>query len=513
MLDTLFLLARYGGGFYLLYIATLAAYRSWFHPLRHIPGPALAKATYLYEWYYDLYLSGQYTFRLKALHKRYDPVIRINPDEVHINDPDYFEEVFNQTNGRAQKPIQVAEAFGPFPATIGTQSHELHRIRRSALNSFFSKKSVNDLVPEMRRPISILCERLDQASNNGESVDMKYIYAAVTLDIINDYCFARAPEIVTQPDFGRKGFDDVDSFMESLPNIHVPWLMRFTYSLPDWANKLLAPAMSGTLDFRRDLSRQVEAIRRGQDKSHETVTHRTVFHELLESKLPPNELKHNRLRDEAFSLVTAASGTTASCLRGTAYHIAANPHIWERLHNELKSAIPDPSNPPSLAELEKLPYLSAVVQEGLRLCDPVTHRISRQFPDKTLNCNGYVIPPGTTVGMTAFLTHRNETIYPEPRAFRPERWLENSSSSTSSSSHHQKKLDRYLVPFNRGTRSCLGINLAKAELFLILAAVFREFDFDVSQVVRERDVDSCRDYILGAPAAESPGILVWPRRC
>lgn len=60
----------------------------------------------------------------------------------------------------------------------------------------------------------------------------------------------------------------------------------------------------------QDLSRQVEAIRHGQDKSYEAATHRTVFHELLESKLPPNELKRDRLRDEAFSLITAGSGTT-----------------------------------------------------------------------------------------------------------------------------------------------------------------------------------------------------------
>lgn len=44
------------------------------------------------------------------------PVIRINPDEVHIDDPDFYDEVFNQKNGRAVKPVQVAEAFGPYPA-------------------------------------------------------------------------------------------------------------------------------------------------------------------------------------------------------------------------------------------------------------------------------------------------------------------------------------------------------------------------------------------------------------
>ncbi|KAJ6150673.1 benzoate 4-monooxygenase cytochrome P450 [Penicillium chermesinum] len=470
-----------------LALVALLAYRLYFHPLAHIPGPPLAKVTYLYEWYYDLYQSGQFTFQLRALHRRYGPVIRINPDEVHIDDPDFFDQVFNQTNGRAEKPPRVAEAFGPYPATIGTQSHDLHH-----------------LVPVMWRPIEILRERLQHAAQTGETLNMKYFFAAVTLDIINAYCFAHEPHNVRQPDFGRKGFDDVDSFLEiSLLNIHIPWAMRFTYSLPDRVNKLLAPAMADILDFRQDLSRQVEAIRNGENTAHEKASHRTVFHELLDSKLPPEELQKNRLRDEAFSLVTAGSGTTAYVLRGTAYHIASNPTVRERLHSELVAAIPDPQQFPSLAVLEQLPYLTAVIQEGLRLSDPVTHRIGRQFPDRSFECRGVFIPTNTSVSMTAMLTHLNEEIFPEPRIFRPERWLGPES----------KRLERYLVPFNRGTRSCLGMNLARAELVLILAAVFRQFNFDVSAVRRDRDIDVSRDYILGAQARDTPGILVTVEAC
>ncbi|KAJ5625096.1 benzoate 4-monooxygenase cytochrome P450 [Penicillium lagena] len=495
----------------LVALISLIVYRIYFHPLAHIPGPPWAKVTYLYEWYYDLYRSGQFTFQLRALHRKYGtvptlpifglpepisrpffpsgPVIRINPDEVHIEDPDFFDQVFNQTNGRAEKPQRVAEAFGPYPARA---------------KSFFSKKSVTDLVPVMWRPIETLRERLRHAAQTGDVLNMKYLYAAVTLDIINTYCFAHEPHNVRQPDFGRKGFDDVDSFLEvSLLNIHIPWAMRFTYSLPDRVNKILAPAMADILDFRRDLSRQVEAIRHGEDTAHEKAGHRTVFHELLNSKLPPDELRRDRLRDEAFSLVTAGSGTTAYVLRGTAYHIAANPTVRQRLHDELVAAIPDPQHFPSLTTLEQLPYLTAVVQEGLRLCDPVTHRISRQFPDRPLQCHGIFIPANTIVGMTAMLTHLNDTIFPEPRVFRPERWL----------GPDGKQLERYLVPFNRGTRSCLGMNLARAELVLILAAVFRQFDFDVSAVRRDRDIDVSRDYILGAQARDTPGILVTVKEC
>lgn len=71
MLDILISFVAYGGSLSLLYVVTLLAYRLFFHPYSHIPGPPIAKATYLYEWYYDLYLSGQFTFELKALHKKY----------------------------------------------------------------------------------------------------------------------------------------------------------------------------------------------------------------------------------------------------------------------------------------------------------------------------------------------------------------------------------------------------------------------------------------------------------
>jgi len=55
----------------LVAVISLLAYRIYFHPLAHIPGPPLAKITYLYEWYYDLYRSGQFTFQLRALHDKY----------------------------------------------------------------------------------------------------------------------------------------------------------------------------------------------------------------------------------------------------------------------------------------------------------------------------------------------------------------------------------------------------------------------------------------------------------
>ncbi|KAJ5702274.1 benzoate 4-monooxygenase cytochrome P450 [Penicillium malachiteum] len=427
--------------------------------------PPLAKVTYLYEWYYDLYQGGQFTFKLPDLHRKYGPVVRINPNEVRTDDPYFFDQVFNQTTRRANKPISVAEAFSPFSGILATPSHELHRLRRSAVSPFFSKKSVNDLVSVMWRPIVMLLERLRNAFVTGEVLNMEYFYAAVTMDIINAYCFAREPTVVKLPNFGSKSVDDVDGFLA--------------------------------------LAQQVEAIRHGKDTSHKDASHRTVIHELLNSKLPPQELRRDRIRDEAFSLVSAGSGTTAFVTRNTAYHIAANPEVRKRLHKELVTAIPDINQPHSLVTLEQLPYLTAVIQEGLRISDPISHRIIRQFPDERLECHGITIPAGTTLGMTAMLTHYNEESFPNPRTFQPELWLRSEG----------KRLDKFMVAFNRGTRACVGMNLARAELFMILAAVFRQFDFDVSAVKRERDIDVSRDFLLGTQAKDSPGILVTVKDC
>ena len=103
--------------------------------------------------------------------------------------------------------------------------------------------------------------------------------------------------------------------------------------------------------------------------------------------------------------------------------------------------MPQSSGTMGLQDLEKLPYLTAVIQEGLRTSQPLAHRNGRVLPDKSLFYKEMEIPAGTSINMTTFLIHENEDIFPEPREFRPERWL------------HNDKLRKYLLPFSRGSRS------------------------------------------------------------
>ena len=195
---------------------------------------------------------------------------------------------------------------------------------------------------------------------------------------------------------------------------------------------------------------------------------------------------------------TALTLHSAYVLKAVSYHIAANPAVRQKLFQELKALIPRRSDRPRLQDVEKLPYLTAVIQEGLRISQPVTYRMCRAFPDKSLTYNGLTIPPGTIIHSTTLLIHENEQLFQDPHAFKPERWL----------GEKGQELQRYLVPFARGTRACLGINLAWAELYLTVATIFRRFDFDVSGVVRERDVDVAADMVLAVSAPDSQGTIV-----
>lgn len=129
------------------------------------------------------------------------------------------------------------------------------------------------------------------------------------------------------------------------------------------------------------------------------------------------------------------------CLSVLTYHILANPEILDTLTQELKEAIPDPQHLPHWATLEKLPYLNSVVQEGLRLSYGASGRSPRIATEEDLVYRGgwkgksirYVIPRGYAVGMSAFISHHDETLFPESHKFQPERWLD---------LQHRRELDR-----------------------------------------------------------------------
>ena len=176
----------------------------------------------------------------------------------------------------------------------------------------------------------------------------------------------------------------------------------------------------------------------------------------------------------------------------TLFHLISNPAPLAHLRAELATHPPTAAGTP----LAPLPNLAAVVQEGNRLSFGVTQRTARLAPDETLHYGPYALPPGTPVSTTTLVAHTDEAVFPDPFAFRPERWLGEAGQ--------QRK--RFNLAFNKGSRKCIGVNLAHAEMFLGVAALAR-WDMALWETDHE-DVEFRHDYQVATPKLDSKGVRV-----
>lgn len=234
------------------------------------------------------------------------------------------------------------------------------------------------------------------------------------------------------------------------------------------------------------------------------TSHVTIFHEILhEPSLPPDEKTVSRMTAEATSFVGAGTLNVAHMLSLTCFFVLKEPAVYERLTVELRDVMPDPDSRVSLQKLEALPYLNAVVDEGLRLSYGSMHRLSRSHPNQTLHFRRWTIPPGTPVGCSAYLTHTNPALFPDPHTFRPSRWL-------GLEPRERRRLQSYLCNFGHDTRQCVGMCLACTEIYLSLGYLVRRLGsrLELFDTQYERDVAFVRDYFIPAAGKESRGCRV-----
>ncbi|KAL9131629.1 MAG: hypothetical protein Q9217_000517, partial [Psora testacea] len=476
-----------------------------------------------YEFYYDVILRGQYTFHIRTLHVKYGPIIRINPYELHISDPAFYDVLYasSASGEKRNKWEWYTKQFGTPQAMFSTTGHDQHKARRATLNRFFSKASVRRLQPIIAERVQALVQRLRGFKDiKAGVINVDHAFAAFANDIVMEYSYGRSDHRVDQKDFAP---DYHDAALEAGKRAGILkqmiWIYHLMQSLPEWLAILISPSFDSVLRIKRQFEQQIAQIKAKHSSTSSNLPHPTIFHEILQSQLCESDKSLSRLTDEAMIIVAAGTMTTSWALSVSIYHLLASPRILTKLKAELRSAIPDPGATVSLSMLEKLPYLAAVVQEAVRLSYGVASRLQRISPDKSLlftdadTGKQWSIPPNTPVGMTSIQIHQDESIFPDARSFVPERWIEN------------PRLDRYMVSFCKGSRQCIGINLAYAEMYLCLAAIFRRFGSGGENSVRTEgdegilelfetgpgDVEVQADGFVPLAAKDSQGIRIRVR--
>jgi len=285
------------------------------------------------------------------------------------------------------------------------------------------------------------------------------------------------------------------------------FLYKLATLMPEWIVSLIHPLTKRVFELRRSIINKVQASHSNNKNQNR---HKSIFEGLLGSDLPPHELDVHRLADEGLTLIGAGTVTTAHTLATILFYILANPTIEKYLRKELSNF----RGNHTWNALSQLPYLSAVINEGLRLSYGVSHRLQRISPDMPLLYKQWIIPTGTPVSITNMFIHQNPAIFPDPNSFCPERWLESGSGKASKFPPPQQAR-RFLLPFSKGTRACLGMNLSYSELFLVLGSLFKPVGqgglemelFKTSYV----DVECVHDFFNPAARLNSPGIRVTIR--
>lgn len=360
---------------YAVYGILTFIYRITLHPLARFPGPTLAGATYWYEFYYDLYPHKlRYLWKIEEMHKKYGPIVRINPMHLHINDPDYLDEIYaGGKRKRNRDPwFYRSELNGPLGWSVfQSVDHDVHRMRRAALNPFFSMRSIQELESMIVDKIQVFCSRFADACKTGQAVSLTHACGALTMDVISSYAFGTETKNLLEEDFNAEGLEAYNKLSQFSPiGRQFPWIAKACLTMvPPSIMHRISPAAAlipKNRAFFRDLIRDAIAEQKDADEIADSKglsksekrekKKKTIFQDIVQSKLPPSEKEPARLAAEANLLLIAGTETTAKALSLILFHILDNEPVLQRIREELSPLLPLPSSRVPLAVLCASPY-------------------------------------------------------------------------------------------------------------------------------------------------------------
>ena len=341
--------------------------------------------------------------------------MRINPRELHIKDPHYYDEIYAPASRKREKDPKFVNEFGAPYSMIATVGHDLHRFRRGLLNNFFSKKSVLELSPLIHEKASKLMRRFEESHQADTVLRLDDAFAALTGDLISQYSWGVSSGFLEDEHFKndiRQALNEMAMLVHL--NRYFPILSTILKAMPRWLVRRLRPGATAILDVQ-DMAAQQSTAQREPIKS----SRKTMFDALSDPTLPPKERSLRRLQDEALVVLVAGTETTAKALTLAAFYIYQDRPVLLKVRDELRSVIPTPFTEASWPQLEQLPYLvrrrsplfkskashnfemtltrsakSAVVNESIRLSQGTIFRSTRVAPTESLRYQGLVIPPG-----------------------------------------------------------------------------------------------------------------------
>jgi cytochrome P450 len=372
---------------------------------------------------------------------------RIGPKHVFLaSGPDLIEQVL-VTDAKHYIKHFGARAFKPVLGNGLVTSEGAFWLRqRKLIQPAFSKGRVQSYASAV---IALTNEML-ASWTEGKSVQIDREFEALTSKIALKTLF----DLDDPGD--RERFSDTLRIAFDLMNERLRRMIKIPLWMPTRANRRLRQAVA-------ELNQTIEtfiAAGRSRKRAGGDLLSRLLFAEHENG----TRMSDRQLRDEAMTLYLAGHETTALTLAWTWYLLSQHPDVEDKLLSEWQRVLR--ADTPTMQHLPKLTYTSAVIAESMRLFPPV-YVIGREATID-LELGGYRVKRGYTVLMSQWVNHRDPKYFPDPEAFRPERWEHGLA----------KRLPKFAYyPFGGGQRLCVGNAFALMEAAIILAAVGQQYRF------------------------------------
>ncbi|KAF1987245.1 putative P450 monooxygenase [Aulographum hederae CBS 113979] len=514
---------------YLPYILALAIFvhlLSNYWRLRQVPGPFLANFTDLYRLWvvwsrqsHDIYLD---------LHKKYGDVVRIGPNCVSVIGPGVKDSIYGIGKGFIKSdyytPLQNI-VNGQRVASLVAMTDEAEQTRtRRPIARAYALTTLVEYAPLVDSTIAVFVSRLDELfANTGNVCDLALWLQLFAFDLIGELTFSK-----------RLGFlasgGDVEGIIASIGKNfdrtsvlgQMPVLDLLWYKNPIYLNvfgKARGPNSVVGFGMRRleerlnsknsemgeeSIGMEIKDPElRAKDLERQSGVEKPDFlSRFLELRASENEKDHitdSQLLAHLFMNINAGSDTTASILRAIFYHLLKAPASLQRLWNELDAAVQQGTLSMPFAtwpETQALPYLCAVVKEGLRIHPALGLPLERIVPAEGLHVQEYFLPHGTIVGINPWIQQRHPHLFgADAEEWRPERWMPDEGDEDGA--ERVKVMEHELLVFGAGKRGCLGRNIAMLELHKLLPCLLVRYDFELTEETKSRGWRLRNSWLVG----------------
>ncbi|KAL5331052.1 hypothetical protein ACEPPN_000581 [Leptodophora sp. 'Broadleaf-Isolate-01'] len=446
-----------------LSLLVVQSFLAWYR-LRHVKGPPLAGFSKL--WLIRAVSSGNMHWEFANANKRYGSLARIGPNHLVTSDPNQMRRMLGVRSLYTRSEWYIGMKFDPSRENVESERNEdRHNQLRAKMAAGYSGKELENMEQKIDENVANLVSLVEKYLTTGSTYkpfDFGRKAQFFTLDVITHLAYGKAFGFLTTD---SDVYEYIKTVEETLPAAMLvtvlPWM---NWLLQTKLVKRILPSEKDPIGFGKLLGIAKETVGKRFGPNAEEVGN-----DMLGSFI-----RHGLTQDEAESetilQIIAGSDTTAVAVRIIFLHLMTNQRILSKFRAEFSRA--SISSPIRDAEARNLPYLQAVIKEGLRYWPPVVGLMAKEVPPAGDVINGMFIPGGTSIGYDAFGIFRNKEIFGEDAdTFRPERWLEGPPEKT-------KELEQTLdLVFSFGKYQCLGRNVALMELNKVFVELFRRFDF------------------------------------